>query len=522
MANNPESVTSAAPSAPVEIELKLATDADGLAALSDAPELDGQSSVRRLDSTYFDTRDRRLTARGITLRVRKIGRRYVQTIKTAGKGSAGGLSTRSEWEWPVDGPKPDLSVIDDHNVIGLIGLVRPQELQAVFGTRVRRTIRTLEFGGAQIEVALDDGEVVAGRRRQPLHEVELELLAGDVDPLYELALALNRRHTLSIDPRSKAARGEALANGSAPQPKFQSSIDLPGDVTVDDGLALILGNCLTHWTENLPAVREGDDPEGIHQARVALRRLRSALQLFRPVIGAAEIEPLKHRLRALGNAMGPARDADVFIDEMLGPVATAMPQETSLAVLKQAAEAWRREGYAEARMTLDGPEATEMALSMGHWIALRGWRQQPYSPTVEWLDRPMVDLADQLLQRRLRAVLKRGRGFANLPADARHEVRIAMKKLRYAVDFCAPLYPSPATKLFFKHLKRLQSLLGHLQDQAMTEAALSHLGGDGADAKLQRAVGLIAGWHAHAMVDLSTRTNAEWTAFKSAKPFWHV
>ena len=84
MADDPESVTSAAASTPVEIELKLATDAEGLAALSDAPELDGRSSVRRLDSTYFDTKDRRLTARGITLRVRKIGRRFVQTIKTAG------------------------------------------------------------------------------------------------------------------------------------------------------------------------------------------------------------------------------------------------------------------------------------------------------------------------------------------------------------------------------------------------------------------------------------------------------
>lgn len=522
MSDNPESLTPAEAPTPVEIELKLATDANGLAVLGQSPELDGRSSVRRLDSTYFDTKDRRLTARGITLRVRKIGRRYVQTIKTAGRGSAGGLSQRNEWEWPVDGPKPDLSAIDDHSVIGLIGLVRPQELQPVFGTRVRRTIRVLDFGGAEIEVALDDGEVVAGRRRQALHEIELELLNGDIDRLYELALALNRRHALRIDPRSKAARGEALATGHAPQPRFQSSIDLPSGVTVDDGLAMILGNCLTHWTENLPAVLEGDDTEGIHQARVALRRLRSALQLFRPVIGAAEIEPLKQQLRALGNAMGPARDADVFIDEMLGPVATALPQETSLAVLKQAAGDWRREGYEQARAALDGRQATEMALQMGHWIALRGWRQQPYSPTVEWLDRPMVDLADQLLQRRLRAVLKRGRGFAGLGADARHEVRIAMKKLRYAVDFCAPLYPSPATKLFFKYLKRLQSLLGHLQDQAMTEAALSRLVGDGADAMLQRAVGLVAGWHAHAMVDLSTRTNAEWRAFKGAKPFWHA
>ena len=163
-----------------------------------------------------------------------------------------------------------------------------------------------------------------------------------------------------------------------------------------------------------------------------------------------------------------------------------------------------------------------MALSAGHWIASRGWREQPYSPIVEWLDSPMVQLADRLLQKRLRAVRKRGRRFAHLSLPDRHEVRIATKKLRYAVDFCAPLYDASSTKPFVKQLKRLQSLLGLLQDQAMAVSVLNQLAPNGSNADLARAAGLVAGWHGHAMVSLGPQTNAEWRKFSRTKPFWHI
>ncbi|MEM7442600.1 MAG: CYTH and CHAD domain-containing protein [Pseudomonadota bacterium] len=508
-------------SPPVEVELKLVTDAEGISALAETPVLGGRPTVRRIESTYYDTADRRLAGRGIALRVRKVGRRYIQTIKTAGKGSAGGLSRRGEWEWPVTSATPDLSVIDDHAVVGMLGLIRPNELRAVYSTKVRRSTHILRLADTTIELALDDGEIVAGSRRQPLHEVELELQEGDIERLYEVALDLHYQHPLGIDPRSKAARGEALAADSAPAPRFQSPVDLPPDVTVDDGLAAMLGDCLTQWTENLPAALDGTDPEGIHQARVALRRLRSAVQLFRPVIGAADHTSLKNQVRDIAGAMGPARDLDVFIDEILGPVAAAMPDDQSLVLLGKAAETLRQNGYQQAHTALAGPQATEMALRVGHWIATRGWRQQPYSPMVEWLDRPMVDLADKLLHKRLRAVLKRGRGFKGLPEAERHEVRIATKKLRYAVDFCSPLYEARSTKSFFKQLKRLQTLLGHLQDQAMAASVLGQLESEEQGPDLARAIGLVSGWHAHAMTTLAAETNAEWNAFTKTKPFWH-
>lgn len=507
--------------AQLEVELKLTSDADGLSALASAPELAGQPVVKNLETTYYDTPDRRLTSRGIALRVRRVGRSYVQTIKTSGKGSSAGLSQRGEWEWPVKGPTPDLTVIDDRAVLGLIGLIRPAELKPIFATKVRRGVHLLRFPDAIVEVALDNGEIVAGRRRQQLHEVELELKEGEVERLFALALALHRHHPLGIDPRSKAARGEALASAVPPAPRFQAPVELPPDITVDDGLVVILGDCLTQWTENLPAALDGSDPEGVHQARVALRRLRSALQLFHPVIGAAGISGMRDQIRTVASSMGPARDIDVFIDEIMGPVKTALPEEPSLTSLEDAARTLKHAFYDDCRASLISPPTTEMALAVGHWIAVRGWREQPYSPVVEWLDKPMVRLADRLLQKRLRAVLKRGRGFAKLTLADRHEVRIATKKLRYAVDFCAPLYSEKATKPFFKQLKRLQSLLGLLQDQAMAASVLDKLVPATADADLARAAGLVTGWHGHAMVTLSMETNAEWRIFAKTKPFWH-
>ena len=266
-----------------EIELKLSVDAKQLAAFK---RLMARRRVvpttHKLLTRYFDTPDFALGNLGVALRVRRVGRRWIQTLKNEGE-SQGGLSVRAEFESLVPSGALDFSRFPDEALTRI-----PPSLIAnlvpMFETRFTRVAWLLRNrSDAAIEVALDVGEIHAGGRVQALCEVELELKSGRPEALVETALVLMEHISLLPLNISKAERAIQLARGVEITPARAHAIKLKRTMTVEEGFAAICHECLAQFQANLPGLLQDDDPEYLHQARVALRRLRAGLRLFRQV-----------------------------------------------------------------------------------------------------------------------------------------------------------------------------------------------------------------------------------------------
>ena len=519
------------PGAEVEIELKLSGEPDALKrAFAAAPIRDratGRARTKRLENIYYDTEDQRLRARGLALRVRKDGRRYYQTLKS---NDAKALAAyRGEWQNPLRSSEPDLALMPEGGKAALDGAIDEHELRPLFATRVQRTVRRIatgdQAGGSNvIEAALDLGSIEANGCSTPIAEVELELLEGSPEALYRLALELDALAPLRLETRSKSTRGYALAAGAPPAWHKAEPPALEDDATVDQAIQAILRNCLRQWGANEAAALDGSDPEGVHQIRVALRRLRSAFSVFGRLFDPGQRARLSGEANAILSSLGAARDWDVFLGELLAPVSAARPDDAGLARLAEAAQRERAKGYAQARAAIGAPSYTRYMLQLGCWIEACGWRAQATERGAEWLERPVVEFAAHLLGKRQRKALKLGRQFAQLSADERHRVRIALKKLRYATEFFQTLYPKKDTKPYLAALKDLQDRLGHLNDVAVAERLIGALLGEAdrsADGdRLERAGGLVLGWHAHGVAEIEPATVCAWQEFAELEPFW--
>lgn len=527
-----EQPTAAAPAeANRETELKLIVRPEDLAKLRQAPALaarsKGRAVTRTLASTYYDTPDMDLSARLVTLRVRKQGEHFIQTLKA---GSAAGGITRPEWEWPVAGPDPDLTVIVEPEALAQLGTVSADMLKPVFASHVRRTIRIVNGGDTAIEVAFDQGEIRTPEGGAvPLSEVELELKQGSPAALFDLALDLAKVAPVRVEMRTKAARGYALAAGRIDGWSKADKLDLSPAATVEGTLCQIVRSCLFHFTANEACSLKGEDPEGVHQMRVALRRLRSALSLFRPFVPPEQHAWLVGEVKWLAGALGQARDWDVFSEELLDPVRQAFPDNghtgtlpADLEALAAAARARRERAYEGVRAAIGSERYTQFQLRLGAWLEAKGWRAQPVNEQSVRLFQPVTTLADQLLEKRHRKARKAGRGFESLPPEARHQLRIALKKLRYAAEFFRALYEDKTARRYLQLLAGFQDSLGHLNDVATASRLLGSLGEDGPPLKAAeaRASGIVIGWHARGVAEGEASLVRSWDRFAEAKPFW--
>jgi triphosphatase len=515
-----------------EIELKLSGQPEALESIFASPTIcdksTGRGVIRRLENVYYDTRDQRLRARGLAFRVRRHGRRYVQTLKS--NDTEGLVSYRGEWEAPLPSSEPDLAVLPVGALEILQGLVTPEELETQFTTRVKRRVRRIRLVDQKgreslIEAALDSGTIETRGDRMPIAEIELELLEGSPDALYNLALELDKLAPLRIETRSKSALGYALANGQAPAWYKAATLTLKPNATVDEAFREVLRSCVQHWSANEAAALDGRDPEGVHQLRVAIRRLRSALSTFGRLLDPDERARRSTGAKRIINSFGPARDWDVFSTELLAPISEARPGDPHLARVLDAAKVERQRGYDAVRAEIGSRAYTRYVLELRLWIEAGGWREHASERGAAWLDRPIVAFADHLLRKRHGKALKLGHDFAKLSAAERHAVRIALKKLRYACEFFESLYGKKTTKSYLTSLKQLQDALGHLNDVAVAEKLVRQVV-DQAIAQPEReslhlAAGLVLGWHAKSVADVEPHVIEAWQAFAHGKPFWH-
>jgi len=515
---------------PTEIELKLRLPPNCVARLQRNPLLKSLNVssplTRKIYSVYYDTPDFDLRRNGVAFRLRREGKRWVQTIKGGGSAIAG-LHQREEWEAPVLKAQLDFTKISDPTLITLFSAASLREqLRPLFITEFNRSTRTLRLpDGSEAEFCLDRGRIIAGDASIPLCEIELELKSGSPVPLFQLALDLQRVVPFRLENVSKAERGYALCSGCMSPPFKAQPIQLVAEMSVSEAFRTIIGNCVSHLHSNEAGMLEGRDIEYLHQVRVALRRQRSALSIFSKAFSKAPFTPMSQELKWLAGQFGPARDWDVFVTETLVTACAAFSGHAGILALQEKCEQLRRYHNDDARNTLDSGRYTELMLKLGAWLNAKSWLAQPAVPAPDDLVRTesemsVKEFAGTLLQQRHRQLKKYGRKLANLNAPELHALRIVAKKQRYAAEFFAGFYPHKETKRYIQSLSTLQDILGAMNDASIAERLLSEvfIAKDGSDE--HEAVGIIRGWSVSLALIKKLELNSAWKHFNRNDPFW--
>lgn len=503
-----------------EVELKLLVDPADIGKLRRHALLrtlaPGRPRTQHLVSIYFDTPDLALRQRRIALRVRRVGSRWIQTVKAGGEVKAG-LHQRGEWEDPVAHSHPDLTKIRDPALARFFASPAVRDsLQAVFTTEFRRVAWLLQWdNGDVVELALDQGEVKSGAHSFPLCEIELELKQGNPARLFQTALELQQTIPLRLENTNKAERGYNLFQ-SAPPPLVKGTTPkISAGMSVAQAFQAIAWNCIGHCTANQEGVLSATDPEYIHQMRVALRRLRSALPLFSSAIPRESYATIADELKWIAGELGPARNWDVFSSQTLPAILEQFPGDKGLPQLQAAAYKAQAAARESARQALLSPRYNRLLLSLGGWLLADGWHDQVGAEHRLRLEGPVVDLARRMLAKHHKTVHRHGSGLAEMPPEERHQVRIAAKKLRYATEFFAALYPKKNSRSYLEAMSALQDELGVLNDAATTRHLLAELGHVDAHAR-----GVVAGWAARGVTQHLAPMDAAWRAFCGCRPFW--
>jgi inorganic triphosphatase YgiF len=453
----------------METELKFALPPDARLRIEDhaarhaAP---GEASSTHVDhTTYFDTRDLALRGAGFSLRVRhrQGSNSFVQTVKAG----ANGHFQRREWEWPVASASLDAEKLSEVSGLGDALKGGVASLVPVFRTEVERTQRMLAPDPAtRIEMALDDGVVIAGNKREPLNELELELKEGAEAALFRLGLDFLLAAPLSLLVESKAERGYHLHDGSRPVAHKAAPVALDPGMTVRAAFRRLMSAVLQHLLANQPAAVHGDEQEGVHQMRVGVRRLRSLLALFERFLEPHVRERFDEELQRLGQVLGVARDWDVFLVDTVPQAIQAGADLEWIEPLRARALEKQRAAHQAAKKAVQEPAFTRFVLTLEAWSrsdeALLPQRRK---------DLTMKDVAPDMLDRLAGKVGKRlAQSDADDPASL-HSLRKSAKKLRYGIQYLEALYGEDAES-YLARCDKLQKRLGELNDlDTMTRLA---------------------------------------------------
>jgi triphosphatase len=464
---------------------------------------------RRIDNLYYDTPDLQLEAARAALRLRRDGRQWLQTFK-APQGVATALAERSEWEIPAPRGRLDAARFPREAVRAASGLdiVRlAPRLRPVFATRFERRSALLRLGhGVRAEACIDRGAIDAGGVREPIMEIELELLEGDLGPLLRLAEALVEPLGLQIETASKAERGYRLARSAKPAPAKWQRPPIEETAAASDAFATLCAAALAQIAANAAGVAHGKDPEYLHQLRVGTRRLRSALRAFRPLLKRRRAEVVEQPFKDMMQTFGAARDWDVFCQAL----AEAQAPAALLAVARRRRGAARR----AARQVVGSTQFQLAQLAVLRWLHGEPWHSDAARAE------PLARFARRSLDRLHARLLKRARKIDWRDAPRRHEVRIAVKRLRYACDFFAPCFPHQAVSPLLRALSALQDTLGELNDVAVARGLLDELAPKDAAPKLRQAASQVRAGLAAREREVIASLENDWPAFVRKQPYW--
>ncbi len=487
------------------------------------PEAGEPPEVHALHTVYFDTRDRALAEAGIGLRLRRDGAVQWQTVK-CGDRSAAGLFDRTEIEFEQAGERPDLLAIPDGDVRErLIEIVGEQPLEPVYETHFERTLRRVVDEVGEWSFCFDRGEIRAGFAREPICEIELENHRGPASHLFDVALELARDLPIAPAMRSKAERGERLRSGEPIGAARAEPIELAEGLLVGPAIAAIARSCLAQIGENAELVATREDPEPVHQMRVGLRRMRALIALVRRELPSARIGRLRGGLRTLAGLLGDVRDLDVFIAQRIDPLLRLRTDDLALTALREEAVGLREERRTTLRAALRSGRPARLLLELGRWAASLEEVEDADEAGREPHGRRAEAFARTALGRLDRKARKQAATALDGSPAARHDLRIALKKLRYAAEFFRSLYGRKTSRRHLRRLGRLLDLLGTQNDvetaQQLIPILLERCHPERA-VELARAAGIVEG-HAIAEQERSlAELERRWQRFEAAPGFW--
>lgn len=497
-----------------ETELKFQLGQSAIESLTRHAALASPGRRQRLRSIYFDTPEHDLRNKGFSLRVREKDGGFVQTLKSR---TGSGVFDRGEWEAPVDACAPDTALLSATPAARILnGSI--DRLSPIFETCVDRTVRIWRDGEAAIEVAIDEGEVIAADQRAPLRELELELVDGQRAALFDLASDLAREAPMTLSFQSKAERGYRLAGheGSAAIRAYRAS--LSGKTTVEEAFRQIARECLGQIAGNAELVSQAPSATAVHQTRVGLRRLRAALAIFRPILDGPGLSRAQAETRWLAGELDAARNIDVFAETFFRDSEGGSIDDPSLAAFHQRVVQAQAKAHAAAAEAVESQRFAALLLDLSRWVEVGDWSQA--EGAAEARSGPIDDFGAGRLEHLRRRVRKLGRELVEADAEQRHRLRLKVKKLRYASEFFGGAFKaSGARRRYVEATKALQDRLGQLNDLAQARATVIQIVGPRASELAFTGALLVSARGADEPKQLA-RTQKAHETLMGLSPFW--
>ncbi len=496
-----------------ELELKFQLGAGAMEALQEERFPLERAAISQLHAVYYDTPDHTLRNGGFSLRVRRKGDTYVQTLKHRG---SGGLFQRDEWETVVPGFDLDLKALDGTPARELIGETAPAP---AFTVEVERRAHVWTRGQARIEVVFDTGLIIAGDRQEPICEAELELLAGPPQALFDLAHELETQASLTLAFESKAERGYRLAGHDGVAALRAQDAAIGPKTTGAEAFQIIARDALVQIAGNARLLQRAHNPDVLHQLRVGLRRFRAALSVFKGMLDAEGLNLARAETRWLAGELSEARDIDVFLLRAATP--DEIEESPGRAAFFRALRIAQAEAYERALAAVGSDRFRFLLLNLGEWIEVGGWLRVANDEQRALREGRAAALVGPVMDRLERRLRQGARRFMEFDPTERHDLRKQAKKLRYAVAFCGGAFPGHPKRRqrFVAALKTLQDRLGELNDMnvARTVAmkAIGRRSGELAFAAGLEVARLTADEHAAAEA-----AHEALKAFRKLKPFW--
>lgn len=477
----------------------------------------GRETRRHVTSTYFDTPHHVLRKAGFALQLHDDGEQVEQTLKEPTSGPLG-LHLQRRWTTPIDGTRPVLAEVAEADLVKALRRRRCESrLDSVFTTEVDRTTVRLKSDGAEMKLAIDEGVIRVDNnghsRAEPICEAQLELVSGNPAEMLDLALEVCENLEIRLTHRTKAERGYALAR-PALRPRARKARLPRIDPALSAGAAFrtICSSALEHLFQNQAPVLRGH-PGGVHQTRVAMRRIRAALRAFKALLPYETRKAFNSEFRAFQQRLAPARDWHVFLDETLPTIAKTRPDAVDhVDKLRRLARQERRRATQEAVAALESRRYARLILRFQKWLADLE-REIPRDA----FEQPVTEFAATVLRKTRRELMRERRPLSRLPAEDLHTLRKNGKKARYATEFFSSLYEASSTKPYLKLMSKLQDSLGLANDATVARQILWSLRPGRLHPDVVR---LVQDWsddRIHACIAAAT---PQWRRLRRARPFW--
>ena len=415
----------------------------------------------RLQAKYYDTTEHLLAQNHMAIRLRQEGDHWVQTFKASGKNHLERIEHEVHLGQCDIEPELNLELFSENKVVkDLLDQVlgEQQQLMLQFKTDVQRTFKIFSIDETDIEVCLDDGIVSAAELSEKICEVEFELKQGSPEQLILFTQEWVKKYQLWLDVRSKAERGNLLSIQQKASPAVKAkSLILSKKDSPDAAIRKMVSNTLQQLLPNVAVIADGfADPEHIHQARIAIRRMRSIFKSFKS--WSEDIDPLwEPQLKQIFQALGTTRDLDVVRDEILPELLKA---DAPFQNLPETA-------IIDEQLHLLFQKTETMCLLLQ--LLAFTYHEQTNHKESSKLKKKIEKSLNQLHQN----IIHDADHFSQLEVEARHRTRKRCKRLRYCIEFVSSLYDGKSVKKYLKQLQAVQDKLGLYNDLHVTEQVFS-------------------------------------------------